>query len=217
MRAVLVILVFFIVASAILFGSAGRVDLPFFWGVIGISMGFMLVNILILDPELRKERLKPGAGGISRKFRVMMTPLILGCWVIAGLDVGRFHWADTVPVALRWIGLVGLAAAMVLTLWATRTNRFFSPVIRVQAERGHHVIDTGPYALIRHPGYAATVTAFLCGALAFGSWIAVALTIPYAALVAHRTLIEERFLRENLPGYGEYLARVRSRWIPGIW
>jgi len=217
MRAVLVILVFFAVASAILFGSAGRIDLPFFWGVIGISMGFMLVNILILDPELRKERLKPGEGGISRKFRVMMMPLILGSWVIAGLDVGRFHWADTVPVTLRWIGLVGLAAAMVLAMWATHTNRFFSPVIRVQAERGHHVIETGPYAFIRHPGYAGTVVAFLGSALAFGSWLAVALAVPYAALVAHRTLIEERFLQENLTGYSDYFAKVRSRWIPGIW
>jgi protein-S-isoprenylcysteine O-methyltransferase Ste14 len=61
------------------------------------------------------------------------------------------------------------------------------------------------------------VTAFLCGALAFGSWLAVALTIPYAALVAHRTVIEERFLRENLPGYADYLAKVRSRWIPAVW
>lgn len=73
------------------------------------------------------------------------------------------------------------------------------------------VIATGPYALIHHPGYAATVAAFLCGALAIGSGLAVAFTVPYAALVAHRTLIEERFLREHLPGYGNYLAKVRYR------
>lgn len=212
-----IILAFLAIAGAILFGSAGRIDLPFFWAVLGIVAAFMLVNALVIDPDLRRERVRPGAGGLSRKFRVMVMPIILGNWIVAGLDVGRFHWSDTVPIALQCVALAGLAATMSLTMWATYTNRFFSPVIRIQRERGHHVVSSGPYAFIRHPGYVATVLAYFFVSLAFGSWLAAAMTVPYAAIFAYRTIVEERFLRANLPGYPEYASDVRWRWVPGVW
>jgi protein-S-isoprenylcysteine O-methyltransferase Ste14 len=217
MPAVLAILGFIAVCATILFTAAGRTDLPFFWAVIAVIGAFMLATILSVDRELRRERMRPGAGGISRRFRMMMMPLIVGSWIVAGLDVGRFHWSDTVPDAVQIVGLVTLIAAMALASWAMRANRFFSPVIRIQSERGHHVVRTGPYRFVRHPGYIATVIAFFFGTLAFGSWLATTLTIPYAALFLARTIVEERYLREHLDGYTDYTAVVRARWVPGVW
>jgi len=210
-------LIFVVLAAAILFGSAGRVDLPFFWAVVTIAGVHMLVSVLVMDPALRRERVAPGAGGVSRAFRLMMIPIIVGSWVIAGLDVGRFHWSDTVPTWARAVGLVVMVLSMALATWAVRVNRFFSPVIRVQSERGHHVVTAGPYRFVRHPGYAATMLVFLFATLALGSWIATALAVPYAAMVVRRTVVEERFLRENLPGYTDYTATTRWRLLPGVW
>jgi protein-S-isoprenylcysteine O-methyltransferase Ste14 len=217
MWTVVAVLAFLVLAGAVLFTAAGRLDLPFFWAVLTVSGVFMLAMMASLDPELRRERFKPARGGVSRSFRPMMLPIVLGHWALAGLDVGRFHWSDTVPLAVGSMAIVGLALSMALAMWAMRANRFFSPVVRIQTERGHHVVTSGPYRFVRHPGYVASVLAFLFGALALGSWLAAALVVPYAGLFLYRTLLEERYLRENLSGYTEYTNAVRYRWLPGVW
>ena len=89
--------------------------------------------------------------------------------------------------------------------------------MRVQSERGHHVISEGPYRIIRHPGYAAAICWGLCGGFALGSWWAFAPLFPVLVLLVRRTVIEDRYLRANLPGYLEYAARIRFRLIPGLW
>jgi len=96
-------------------------------------------------------------------------------------------------------------------------NRFFSSVVRIQDERGHHVIDRGPYALVRHPGYLGMLLVGATMPLALGSWWAL---LPGSALVAcglRRVWVEDRFLAVSLPGYREYAARVRYRLLPGVW
>jgi protein-S-isoprenylcysteine O-methyltransferase Ste14 len=211
------ILGFVVFCGTILFTAAGRIDLPFLWAMLGIVGASMLATMLAIDPELRRERMRPGAGGVSRAFRLTMAPIILGSWIIAGLDVGRFHWSDTVPMAVQIAAIAALPCAMAGAAWAMRANRFFSPVIRIRSERGHHVIRSGPYRFVRHPGYVANVIAFFLGTLILGSWIATALAIPYAALFPARTMLEERFLRENLVGYPEYATAVPARWVPGVW
>src|SRR5688572_23651922 len=118
-------------------------------------------------------------------------PLLLLSWVLAGLDLGRFHWSDTIPAWLRVVALVGFALAMVVTLWAMRTNRFFSSVIRLQLDRGHEPITTGPYAVVRHPGYAAHVTAMTSAGLALGSWVAMVPVAFVVMLFLRRTLMED--------------------------
>jgi protein-S-isoprenylcysteine O-methyltransferase Ste14 len=96
-------------------------------------------------------------------------------------------------------------------------NRFFSPVVRVQRERGHTVVDRGPYAIIRHPGYAGMTILAVGGALLLGSFAALAPALIFAALVLRRVFFEDAFLKENLEGYREYSERVRFRLVPGIW
>jgi len=96
-------------------------------------------------------------------------------------------------------------------------NRFFSPVVRVQTERGHRVIDRGPYGTIRHPGYLGMIVSVLCSGLALGSWLGFAFAVAYGALILRRVFFEDAFLQVNLAGYADYARRVPYRLIPGGW
>jgi protein-S-isoprenylcysteine O-methyltransferase Ste14 len=109
------------------------------------------------------------------------------------------------------------AAAWVPFIWAMRVNRFFSSAVRIQRERGQHVITDGPYRLVRHPGYTASlVVALTCG-VALGSWLAASLCWLGVPMLLWRTVIEDRMLRRELSGYAEYAARVNWRLLPGVW
>ena len=113
--------------------------------------------------------------------------------------------------------LIGVAAGLGLVLWAMAVNRFFSPAVRIQEERGHHVITSGPYRLVRHPGYAGMIVAALCSGPALGSWWAILPIAAYILLILRRAAVEDRFLQAELRGYADYARRVRSRLVPGIW
>ena len=200
-----------------LFGSAGRWDLPFAWACIGIYAAFVVLILFKIDPTLRQERLNPAPGGQDRCGRWAMLPFILGCWIGAGLDVGRFHWSDTVPFCWRVAGLIGLAASLGLTFWAMLANRFFSPVVRIQQERGHHLITTGPYQYLRHPGYIGIIGGPLFATLALGSWWALLPGAGIVFLIVRRTAMEDKFLHRELEGYAAYAEKVRYRLLPGVW
>jgi protein-S-isoprenylcysteine O-methyltransferase Ste14 len=117
----------------------------------------------------------------------------------------------------RSSGNLLFAAGFALTVWAQAVNKFFEPGVRVQAERGHVVIDTGPYAYVRHPGYIGATLLGVGTALALGSWWALLPSALTAAVLAYRSVREEETLKAELPGYTEYTQRVKSRWIPGVW
>jgi protein-S-isoprenylcysteine O-methyltransferase Ste14 len=102
-------------------------------------------------------------------------------------------------------------------LRVVRENSFAAPVVKVQAERGHRVIDTGPYAFVRHPMYSGAVLYFAGIALLLGSWWGLILSSVFFVLFSIRAAIEERALIDGLPGYADYLARVRYRLVPGLW
>jgi protein-S-isoprenylcysteine O-methyltransferase Ste14 len=96
-------------------------------------------------------------------------------------------------------------------------NRHFEPTVRIQTDRGHTVIDTGPYALVRHPGYVAASLLVLGMPLSLGSyWASIPAILSYLLLVV-RTALEDRTLQDELPGYKEYARRVRYRLLPGVW
>jgi len=138
-------------------------------------------------------------------------------WVIAGLDVGRYQWSGIMPPILQIIALVILIATMVIGLWVYLHNPFASPVIRIQSERGHYVVTTGPYKYIRHPIYFIAILGVIFGPITLGSWWAILPTIPTIVFIFRRTVREDRFLQAELPGYTEYSAKVPYRLIPGIW
>lgn len=202
--------------GAIVFLSAGTVRLPWVWAFLVTHFAGVLAGISRLDSGLKEERLKPGRGE-DRLFRAMIIPFLVGQLVVAGLDVGRFHWSDAFSIYEHLMGAILLVSGLYLSMSAARTNRFFSPVVRIQEERGHHLVDTGPYRQIRHPGYAGTIQGALGASLFIGSWWSLALLLPCMMLIIRRLLNEEAFLTEKLPGYAEYRSRTRYRLIPGIW
>ena len=109
-----------------------------------------------------------------------------------------------------------MIAGFLATLLVFRENSFAAPVVRVQAERAQLVIDTGPYSVVRHPMYASAVLCLLGMPLLLGSWYGL-LVVPLMVLVVPRAVFEERLLKQQLPGYAEYMERVRYRLIPGVW
>ncbi len=217
MRPYLLILAAEVVMGAVLFGAAGRVDLPWIWAVLGVHFASMLVGVTAMDPGLRRERLKPGGPGRDVGMRKFAGPFIVAHLVVAGLDVGRYGWTGPLPWGVQAGALALYAAGLGLAYWSMAANRFFSPIVRLQTERGHHLIDGGPYRFVRHPGYVGLVVAMVAGGLAIGSAWSIVPLVPLMLLVVARTRVEDRFLRAELAGYAEYAGRVRSRLVPGVW
>lgn len=203
--------------GAVLFAAAGRMDLPWFWAVLAVHATAMAAGLSAIDPDLLRERVKPGPGARGPNMRIVALPMILAHLVVAGLDVGRFGWTGPLPAGVQAGALVSYAAGLALAFWAVRTNRFFSSVVRIQTDRGHEVVSSGPYARLRHPGYTGVMVATLSGGVALGSLWSLVPLAPLLALFLWRTLIEDRMLRLELPGYADYARRVRTRLIPGLW
>lgn len=206
-----------VMVLGLLFVPAGRLDLPMFWAFAGALSVLALIHTLTVDPGLARERMRPGPGGTDRAFPRLASILFLAELLIAGLDVGRFHWSDTVPAAVQMMTLLIAIVCFAVLFWASTVNRFFSPVVRIQAERGHHVITDGPYRYARHPGYAATILGVPCTALALGSWWALVPAAAFVLAVLRRILIEDQYLQKYLPGYPEYAEKVRHRIVPWLW
>lgn len=206
-----------VMIAALVFPAAGRIDLPFFWLAVGIPIVVGLALGPFIDEELIRERMNPAPGGCDRHLRTLGAPLFFIMLIVAALDAGRYHWSDTVPLPLQVAGMAAFAAGLSFSAWALIVNRFFSPVVRLQSERGHHVVTTGPYAWVRHPGYAGGFFGWTGLTLGLGSWLALLPLLPMYALMVRRILIEDRFLHENLEGYRDYAARVRYRLWPGVW
>ena len=140
----------------------------------------------------------------------------LATFVVAGLDDGRFHWWP-IPWSVCMGGYLLLFIGVGLITWAESVNKFFEPTVRIQADRGQRVVDTGPYAFVRHPGYVSCLPMGVGIALALGSLWAVVPALLSCAVLILRTQWEDRTLQAELAGYKEYAQRVRYKWIPGVW
>lgn len=222
MRALVVInligvLAFAALIAALLFGSAGRWDVPMFWAYVVVWAAAGVAGCIACDPTLPGERLRPGPGGKFYWTDFLIPPLWLAQYVVAGLGAGRLDKGDGVPLVMQVAGLMAMAAAMAWGVWAVAVNRFFSTAVRIQADRGHHVITAGPYRFVRHPGYAGTPFLFVGGGLGLGSWLAAVIGLIMALSVLVRTAAEDRILRAHLEGYPAYAQKVRYRLLPGVW
>jgi protein-S-isoprenylcysteine O-methyltransferase Ste14 len=206
-----------ICAAAALFASAGGFAITAFWIYLAILAAVFVAAFAMLDRGLLQERMRPGGRPTPLGLRLLNVVLLVH-WVIAGLDRGRLHWSDTVPPWLQALGLSLLALGYGLVFWAMLVNRFFSSVVRIQSDRGQHVVSEGPYALVRHPGYSAGILIVLASGIALGSWLAaaflVAVVLPF---LLYRVVNEDRVLQRRLDGYADYARRVPWRLVPGIW
>lgn len=211
------------ITGGLLFTSAGTIRWAEAWWLLALYAFAGTAVMLWLakkDPALLAARMNVKAQEgqpLWDRLVLLSARLIYWSWLILmGLDGGRFHWSN-LPDWSVWAG----RAAFLLGIWGIyrvfRENSFGAPVVRIQSERGHRVISTGPYAIVRHPMYAASLFLLVGWALALGSaWGALgALFIEF--LIALRIRGEEQVLREGLPGYVEYAQKVRYRLIPYVW
>lgn len=136
--------------------------------------------------------------------------------IVAGLDY-RYNWSPEFPPWLTITGFILVVAGYAFASWALAENRFFSSVVRIQANRGHVVCDSGPYRLVRHPGYAGNVVALFGIVLALGSVWTLILAAVATIIAVVRTELEDRVLQTELPGYRDYARWVRYRLVPGIY
>ena len=203
--------------AALLFLPAGTLRYPGGWLFICLLFGPMLLLGIVLflkAPDLLKKRLNHKEKETAQKKVVSASALMfLGGFVAAGLDF-RFGWS----VMPRW---VSIASSVVLLLSyglyaeVMRENAYLSRTVEVQ--EGQKVIDTGLYGIVRHPMYMATTFLFLSIPLVLGSWFAFLIFLIYPFLMVKRIKNEEMVLAKDLPGYTEYLKKVKYRMIPYIW
>jgi protein-S-isoprenylcysteine O-methyltransferase Ste14 len=204
------------VGGALLFALAGTIRDAWLWAYLAVFAAVATVAMLSISDDLARERFRPPAPSADHLSLKAIRIVAIAHLVVAVLDGSRFHWTH-VPAWLRIIGLAGFGLSFVLVVRAMAANRFFSAVVRIQDDRGHRVVDRGPYAVVRHPGYAGMIPAVPFSALALGSWIAFPIAVVYSALIWRRVQFEDRFLHENLEGYGAYARRVRYRLVPSLW
>jgi protein-S-isoprenylcysteine O-methyltransferase Ste14 len=209
------------ILCGVLFGIAGRVDWHAAWLVILLFTGHLVLSgwwLLRRDPELLKERLTPAANVphwdrlIARGNRILM-PI---CLATAALDAGRFGWS-AVPIVVRAIATAAVIAAIGVIWWCAAANQFLSDKTRIQSERGHTVVQHGPYRFVRHPLYASRIVLIIGTALMLGSWLAQVPAVLIVILLVLRTSLEDRMLTADLPGYRTYAKHVPARLVPGLW
>jgi protein-S-isoprenylcysteine O-methyltransferase Ste14 len=215
-------LISIVVMALLLFVPAGTVDWPSAWIFLGSQLVLSLVGGAWLtksDPELLEERLKPlfqqGQSTPDKVIIVLLMTLGVALFVVMGLDK-RFGWSH-VPLFIQILGALLLVPMGVLSYLTFRENRFAAAVVRVQKERGHRVIATGPYAYVRHPMYLGAIFFGLGVPLMLGALSGLALGALLIVLLGVRAVLEERTLTAGLPGYADYAKRVPYRLVPWVW
>jgi len=207
--------------AGLFFLSAGRTDLPRVWLFFGLYLVSLVINMTVFlkyNPEVvraRGEMLKGGMKWWDKVYVWLYMILMFALPVVSGLDVK----SQAAPLGIGYyiLGLILFVAGWTFTSWALVVNKFFEGSVRIQKERGHKVITTGPYAIVRHPGYAGMIVLYLSMPLGLGSLYGLVPALLLAGAFVFRTHFEDEMLRNELKGYKEYSKRVRYRLVPGIW
>ncbi len=212
-----------VVFAGILFGAAGTLRWVAAWVFLALFFAFAAEMTQMLarhHPDLLRERLGPivqrSQPWWDKLILVILVPGFFGWLVLLPLDAVRFAWTSVSP-PLQVVGGLGLVMAMWLIRATLAANPFAAPVVKLQAERAHRVVTSGPYAVVRHPMYSGAILLFPSVALMLGSWWGVAASGALIAVVILRTALEDHALARGLAGYREYARRVRSRLVPRLW
>ena len=194
------------------------------WLYIGSMIFFFVLSRIIairLHPGFARERVTASTMQDTKGWDKWIVPLVAQ-WLpflailVAGLDK-RLGWSTAMPGWVQWTGLVLLVFGYSVGAWAMAVNAFFSSHVRIQTDRGHTVVTTGPYAVVRHPAYITGAIA-MCGIpLLLDSLLAFPLILLLCIAIVIRTALEDKTLLAELPGYREYAEQVRFRLVPGVW
>ncbi|MAT43431.1 MAG: isoprenylcysteine carboxyl methyltransferase [Anaerolineaceae bacterium] len=214
-------LIFWLLLMLILMLIYGNFQWTAGWVFLIIVAGGQILNALILLPnhgDLLAERSKIGEG-TSKRDIFLAFMMAYNSWFIGSFCAvdARNGWSPQIPLWLWVAAILLILAGSGFTQWAMYSNRFFSGVVRIQSDRGHQVINKGPYRIVRHPGYLGVVIFILMTPLVLKSIWGLLLALIFIALVFVRTSWEDETLREDLPGYIEYAKEVRYKLIPKIW
>lgn len=212
----------FLVFGAILFVAAGRLDWPAGWAYLGMNLLTQVLSAIVLIPrqsDMLAERSQVRQG--TKSWDRFFTPAIvivgtLAVLITAGLDE-RFGWSTPVSSGLWGVGLALAFCSQLFVLWAMTSNPFFATTVRIQVDRGHSTVNSGPYSFVRHPGYLGSVIYNVAIPLVLNStWTFLPALLTIGLIVA-RTVLEDRTLQAELPGYQQYATTVQYRLIPNVW
>jgi protein-S-isoprenylcysteine O-methyltransferase Ste14 len=209
------------IALGIYFLAAGRADLAWGWVYLGIGVVSLVGGgwyILRHNPQVINERGRPAENQKTwdKIILAIYTPLFVAVYIVAGLDA-RFGWSEVMPLWLHLVGVLISFSSMALTYSAMAHNKFLAQVVQIADQRGHRVATEGPYHYIRHPMYASLILSWPALAFVFGSYWALVPAGLAALMILIRTILEDRTLLAELPGYKEYAQKTPYRLLPGVW
>lgn len=203
-----------------LFLPAGTIFWVQGWIYIILMISFSISFITYLtkkDPELLKARAKTKTTeSWDKKISIIGTPFFILMYILPGFEAVRFKWSN-LPFYISIIGFIGMIIAVIIFYLVSRENTYLSRIVEIQGERGHKVITTGPYRIVRHPMYFSVIILYISHCLALGSLFAL---IPCGIIIITiilRTTREDKMLHKQLEGYKEYAQKTRYKLIPGIW
>jgi len=195
------------------------------WVLVGLWVCFAMAMTMYLsrhDPALLAERMKlvPLQKGQKLWDKVLMSLFLIAgfaLYIIPGFDVLRYEWSESLPVWIQTIAMIIHLPCFLLLGWVMRENTYLSQVVKIDDARGHQVITTGPYALVRHPMYTTVIVLLFAVPVALGSRFGLIPAVILTVLLIVRTHFEDRTLHRELVNYPEYAKQTTYRLIPGIW
>ena len=185
-------------------------------------LGFAISRVLAArrNPDIITERARSMELQDAKPWDKILSPALafggLLILIVVGADKG-FGWSTPFSLNAKIVALIVLILGYILGSWALIENRFFSGVVRIQTDRGHHVVSTGPYRFVRHPGYAGALWTYIVMPILFDSIWAFIPTVLLIGVLVLRTSLEDRTLQAELPGYKEFAQQTHYRLFPGIW
>jgi protein-S-isoprenylcysteine O-methyltransferase Ste14 len=212
---------YFLAMIPALFFCAGTLGYWQGWAFLAVNGLSIVYSFVALSPMpgLVRERMRPGPG-VKRWDVIFMSayaPLSLGLVLFAAADAGRFGWTGRLPAWVYVIGWVTFVASYGLITRAMLVNRWFSSVVRIQADRGQEVVSSGPYRIVRHPGYVGGIGGALATPVMLGSLWGLVVAGLIVVLLVVRTSLEDRLLTRELASYADYAQTVPWRLVPGVW
>ena len=223
LRVIVMTVVVVVVAPFLPMIISGQWDWWEAWGyALASILSFVLSRAIVarVHPDLIRERARFMEAKDTKPWDKILAPLLgigsILVLLVVGLD-RSYGWSSPFSLIVNILALTGIVIGYAFSSWALVANRFFSGTVRIQTERGHHVVSSGPYRLIRHPGYAGGLLGYVLIPVLLDSLWAFIPAGLLAAVMVVRTALEDRTLQAELPGYAAYAQKTRCRLIPGVW